>query len=86
MPKFKLELIAEWKHFYKMYSIWAMVIMGMLPDIYNELVSSGIFEGTVVDHAFAKIAKAVALVGVLSRVIKQAKIQAAAIEAAQAKA
>lgn len=82
--KFKVELVAEWRHFYRMYSIWAMVIMGMLPDIYNELVASGIFEGTEVDHIFARIAKLVALIGVLSRLIKQAKIQAAALEAEQA--
>lgn len=81
--KFKLELIAEWKQAWRMYSVWAMVIMGMLPDIYNELVASGIFEGTEVDHLFGRIAKLVALIGVMTRVLKQAKLQVAAAQAAQ---
>jgi hypothetical protein len=73
----KFQLIAEWKSFYKMYSVWFMVILGMLPEIHNALIASGLFEGTEIGELFSTLTKAVAFFGVMSRLIQQAKVEVA---------
>lgn len=67
----KIELVGNWKEMYKMYSIWAMAVLGSIGDIYNILLQAGLLEGTALPETYVRIMNAVAVAGVIARLIKQ---------------
>lgn len=67
----EVELVADWNKFYTFASVWCMVIMGCLPDIYNAAVAGGLFDGSDAPAALSYGMKIMAVVGVVSRIIKQ---------------
>lgn len=73
MSIMKVELIDEWQKFYKLYSVWAYVIISVSPDIYNVLVEYGYLQSQNTPSAFSEIVKILCVAGIIVRLIKQKK-------------
>lgn len=82
----KLELVNGWKKAYAMWSVWFMVLMGAMPEIYNAAMASGLFEGEGVPQQLGYIMKVLAFLGIASRLVKQQSVAAAAAADAARKA
>lgn len=65
----KIELIANWKHAWKMTSVWVFIIVGAFPDIYNAVVAAGFHDE--LPPLAANCLRGMAIVGIGLRVIKQ---------------
>jgi hypothetical protein len=76
----KFELIDEWRRFYTMYSVWAFVIVGLAPDIYNLAVQFNMVSGDNAPAALARVINMIAFAGAVLRLVKQKKLE---VEAAQ---
>ena len=66
-----LRLIADWKKAWTFYSTWAFVVLGALPDIYNALISSGLFDSADSPEGLTWSIRAAALAGLLLRLVRQ---------------
>jgi hypothetical protein len=75
----KFELIDDWKQAYSFYSMWAFILLGMAPDIFNLAVQYGVIDSAAAPAVFARIINTVAFVGALTRMVKQkqAELEAA---------
>ena len=71
----ELELIDGWKKFYAMYSIWAFILLGALPDIYNLAVQFNIITGDSAPAFLARAVNTVAFLGAVGRMMKQKKLE-----------
>ncbi len=78
----KFELIEDWKTFYKMYSMWAFVILGITPDLYNLAVQYHIVDGGNAPAALAGMINTLAFAGAALRLVKQKKMEADVAELA----
>ncbi len=78
-----LQLVAEWKKAYAMYSIWAFAILGLLPDLYNLAISTGLFTSDEAPVALSRVINLVAFFGAASRLVQQ-KVIAQEVEKVQA--
>ena len=67
-----LALVDHWTKAFKHYSTYALLLVGMLPEIFNEIVTGGYLEGTPVSDEFSWLNKAGALFVFLVLKIKQA--------------
>jgi len=77
---FKIELIDEARKWYRLYSVWFFVVLGALPDIYNAVVAAGLLEGifpaeSKVPALFSRLVNLIALAGLISRMVKQKKLE-----------
>ena len=70
----KIELVDEWRKWYAMYSIWAFVLLGALPDIYNLAVQFNLLTGDNAPALLARTINTVAFLGAVSRMVKQKKL------------
>lgn len=69
----RLTVIEDWKKAWKFYSMWALVFIGMLPDLWNSMIASGIaFSGDEVPGAFSWTIKSVVAGAFALRFVKQA--------------
>jgi hypothetical protein len=71
----KFQLIDEWRKFYTMYSIWAFVIIGLAPDIYNLAVQFHMVSGDNAPAALARVINMIAFTGAVLRLVKQKKLE-----------
>lgn len=71
-----MQLVAEWKKFYKMASFWAFVAIGCMPELYAIAVQYQIF-GLDQDlpTVFARLINVAAGLGVMSRLVKQKALE-----------
>lgn len=67
----KITFIDNAKLWYKMYSVWFMALLGMLPDIFNLAITSGLFSAENAPEKLSYLMKVVAFLGIVSRLIKQ---------------
>lgn len=65
-------LVEHWTAFYKHYSTYALLLVGMLPDIFNEIVTGGYLDGTTVSDEFTWLNRGAVLFTFLVLKIKQA--------------
>lgn len=65
----RIELIEQWKHAWKMTSVWVFIIVGAFPDIYNAVVAAGLHDQ--LPPVAANCLRGLAIVGIGLRVIKQ---------------
>jgi hypothetical protein len=79
----KFELIENWKTFYKMYSMWAFVILGLTPDLYNLAVQYHMVDGSSAPAALAGMINTLAFAGAALRLVKQKKLEADMAEASE---
>jgi hypothetical protein len=70
----KFELIENWSSVWRYWSVWAMVILGMLPEIVDVLVQYQLVPAADTTGALSKLAKAVMVGGILLRMVQQKKL------------
>lgn len=66
-------LVSDWRDVLRYYSAWALAVLALVPDIYAALVAAGLFTGDDIPDVAAWIVRGVAVVGIVSRFINQAK-------------
>lgn len=66
-------LVPDWRQVARYYSTWALAVLALVPDIYAALVAAGLFTGDDMPEAAAWIVRGVAVLGIVSRFINQAK-------------
>ena len=68
-------LIKSWKEGYKFYSVWALAVLGAMPDLLNALTAAGLLTSEEMPEVAKWAIRAVAIFGIVSRFISQAKPQ-----------
>lgn len=86
LNKIGLELVAEWRKFYTMYSVWFFAIVGAAPDLYNLALQSGLLTGASAPPLLTRVIAIVSFVGAASRLIKQKKLDTLTQTASDAQA
>ena len=71
----KIELVDEWRKWYAMYSIWAFILLGALPDVYNLAIQFNVISGDNAPANLARTVNMVAFLGALGRMMKQKKLE-----------
>ena len=66
-------IVSDWRDVLRYYSTWALAVLALVPDIYAALVAAGLFAGDDIPEAAAWIVRGVAVLGIVSRFINQAK-------------
>lgn len=66
-------LIASWREGWKFYSVWALAVLGALPEIMQALIASGLLTSEEMPEFAKWSVRAVAIAGIVSRFISQAK-------------
>ena len=72
---FHLELIPEWKKFWKMTSVWFILLMGALPDIYTGLSSMGLLTEEALPAFVVYAIRTLAAMAVIARIVKQRSLE-----------
>lgn len=71
----KFELIDEWRKWYKMYSVWAFIILGASPELYNLAIQFNIISGESAPAFLARIINLIAFFGAAGRMLKQKAVE-----------
>lgn len=71
----KIELVKEANKWYAMYSIWAFVLLGALPDIYNLAVQFNLLTGDSAPAFLARAVNLIAFLGAVGRLVKQKALE-----------
>lgn len=71
-------LIDEWHQAWKMLSVWAFALIGVAPDLHSAIVAMGWLNDDNVPPAFVWTLRGLAVVGIVSRLIRQQKPKAPA--------
>ena len=73
MKKLQITLIDEWRHCWKLYSVWIFAFLMAAPELYNAAISAGLISQEQVPGVFSKLMSLVSFVGLVSRVVSQKK-------------
>jgi hypothetical protein len=65
----KINLIDDYKSFYKKFSVWFFIVIGVAPDFYNAVMSSGLLDQAPAPLIW--IIRSLSMAGLFSRLIKQ---------------
>lgn len=68
-----LALVEDWKKAWKWYSSYALAFIGLLPDLYNNLVTSGIANSGDIPPLFNYTLKAAVVLAFLVHKVNQAR-------------
>ena len=71
----KLELIANWKKAYAMYSMWAFALLGLAPQLFDLAVQFNLLDSETTPALLAKLINIVAFVGAASRIVQQKTVE-----------
>ena len=71
----KIELVKEANKWYAMYSIWAFILLGAIPDLYNLAVQFNLLAGDDAPAFLARTINMVAFMGAALRLVKQKKLE-----------
>lgn len=71
----KIQLIEEARKWYAMYSIWAFVLLGAMPDIYNLAIQFNLLTGDSAPAFLARTINTIAFLGAMARLVKQKKLE-----------
>jgi hypothetical protein len=77
----QLQLIPEWKQFYKMYSVWFFVLIGCAPELFDLAIQYKIIEEAATPALLGKAVSTLAFLGAASRLLKQKALEAQQAEA-----
>lgn len=83
MKFWKLELVEEWQHAWKLYSMWIFALIAVAPQLYDLAVQYHIVVAGAVPDLFGRIINIIGFVGAASRIVKQQKIAAKLEKAAE---
>lgn len=86
MNLLQLELIPEWKKFYKMYSFWFFVILGCAPELWDLAIQYNVIKEAAAPALLARAVSTIAFLGAASRMIKQKSLEMKAEQEAEAAA
>lgn len=64
-------LVGNWKESYKWFSMYAYAILGLLPEIFDLAVTSGILEAESTPAALNYTIKLIAFLGAVGRLVNQ---------------
>lgn len=64
-------LVDEFKHCWKMLSIWTFALIGVAPDLYQAVVAMGWLQDENVPQSFVWTLRGLAVAGIVGRLIKQ---------------
>lgn len=70
-----IQLVDNWKSAWKMFSMYFFLILGLLPELFNLAVSSGLLQTEQAPALLSKIVMIVAFLGAASRLIKQRAVE-----------
>lgn len=70
------KLVDEWRHAWRMLSVWAFALIGIAPDLHAGIVAMGWLDDPTVPPSFVWTLRALAVAGVAARLIQQRKPQA----------
>lgn len=74
----KLQLVDGWRKWYRMYSIWFFTALGMIPEIWNLVVQSGLIDSSQSPAALNRMIQLIALGGGIFRLVHQKVVAKAA--------
>lgn len=74
-PKRQQLLIEEWRHGWKLLSVWVFALIGASPDIYAGIVAMGWLEDPAVPQSFVWGLRGMAALGIMARFIKQSRAE-----------
>lgn len=66
-------IVSDWRKVWRYYSTWALAVLAVVPDIYAALVAAGLVTGDDMPDIAAWTVRGLAVVGIVSRFINQAK-------------
>ena len=66
-------LVSDWRDVLRYYSTWALAVLALVPDIYAALLAAGLFTGDDMPDAATWLVRGVAILGIVSRFINQAR-------------
>ena len=66
-------LVDDWRDVWKYYSTWALAVLAVMPDIYNALLAADLLNTDDIPDYAAWAIRGVAVLGIVSRFINQAK-------------
>jgi len=67
----KLTLIDDWKKSYKLYTMWILSFIAVLPQIWNELTIAGVINSSALPKEFAAVITTLGVIGMTLRIVKQ---------------
>lgn len=70
-PKF--ELIDDIEKAWKLYSVWFFVILGFLPQMWDQAVASGLLDSPLIPGQFKALVGTISSIALIARLIKQSK-------------
>lgn len=65
----KIKVISQWRHAWKLTSVWVFLTIGAFPDIYNAVVAAGLHDE--LPETAKTCLRILAVVGIALRLIKQ---------------
>ena len=68
-----MKLIVDWKQGWKFYSTWALAVLAVMPDVYNAILAADLLNTDDIPDYAAWAIRGVAILGIVSRFINQAK-------------
>ncbi|HEY3434248.1 MAG TPA: hypothetical protein VGK41_01210 [Solirubrobacterales bacterium] len=68
-----IALVEDWRKAWKWYSAYGIVLLGLLPELFNALLAADVFSGTPIDQHFSLAAKTVAGITLALRMVNQLK-------------
>ena len=66
-------IVSDWRDVLRYYSTWALAVLALVPDIYAALLAAGLLTGDDMPDAATWLVRGVAILGIVSRFINQAK-------------
>lgn len=66
-----LTVVDDWRKAWRFYSVWALAVVGVLPDAYNAIVTAGLLGGSETPEALTWSMRAAAIGGILLRIVRQ---------------
>lgn len=62
-------LIAQWRHAWKLASVWVFLVIGVFPDIYNAVIAAGLHDELPESAKYCL--RVLAILGIALRLINQ---------------
>ncbi len=69
----RIELVSYWKHAWKLTTVWAFIIVGAFPDIYNGVIAAGIHD-QLPEQAKLWL-RGMAVAGIAFRLVRQRAVE-----------
>lgn len=65
-----MKLIQNWRDAWRLWSIWALALLMAVPEIYNEMLYSGVIDMTEWP-SLTRVIQSLAFIGIVVRLVRQ---------------